>query len=185
MFSHSDQNLVLRPIDLINPYFRLGRLSNTTPLRYEESSNESYESITSYYADLRKTLDHFWELWQKEYLAALAEKNAKRSSRKQAAKCQPRVGDIVLIRQENIPRSMWPMGLVLELLTSKDGLPRSARLRTGKKNILERSVNHLVPLEVTAADVDNLERRKTSPAPTRIQPPRAVKKSSADTRTYQ
>ncbi|KAL6731694.1 hypothetical protein Aduo_002532 [Ancylostoma duodenale] len=168
-----------------NPYFGLGRLSNTTPSRYEELSNESYKSITSYHADLRKTSDHFWELWQKEYLAALAEKNATRSPRKQAAKREPRVGDVVLIRQENKARSMWPIGLVLELFTSKDRLPRSALLRAGKKNILERSVNQLVPLEVTASDVNNLERRKTSPAPTRIQPPRAVKKLSALARTQQ
>ncbi|KIH56646.1 hypothetical protein ANCDUO_13173 [Ancylostoma duodenale] len=168
-----------------SPDLPAGRLSNTTPSRYEELSNESYKSITSYHADLRKTSDHFWELWQKEYLAALAEKNATRSPRKQAAKREPRVGDVVLIRQENKARSMWPIGLVLELFTSKDRLPRSALLRAGKKNILERSVNQLVPLEVTASDVNNLERRKTSPAPTRIQPPRAVKKLSALARTQQ
>ncbi|EYB84716.1 hypothetical protein Y032_0311g2141 [Ancylostoma ceylanicum] len=172
-----DQNLVLRPIDLINPHFRLGRLNNITPIRYELSTNESYESLTSCYEDLRRTLDQFWDLWHKEYLAALAEKNATRSSRRQAAKKSPQVGDVVLIRQENIARSMWPMGLVLELHRSKDGLSRSARLRTGNKKIVERSVNQLVPLEITAVDVDNLEKRQLPPAPTRIQPPRAAKRS--------
>ncbi|KAL6742463.1 hypothetical protein Aduo_015611 [Ancylostoma duodenale] len=122
-----------------------------------------------------RTLDQFWDLWHKEYLTALAEKNATRSSRRQAARKSPQVGDVVLIRQENTARSMWPMGLVLELHRSKDGLSRSARLRMGTKNIVERSVNQLVPLEITAVDVDNLEKRQTPPAPTRIQPPTAVK----------
>ncbi|RCN27800.1 hypothetical protein ANCCAN_26463, partial [Ancylostoma caninum] len=155
----------------------LGRLTNITPIRYELSTNESYESITSCYEDLSRTFDQFWDLWHREYLTALAEKNATRSSRRQAAKKLPQVGDVVLIRQENTARSMWPMGLVLELYRSKDGLSRSARLRMGTKNIVERSVNQLVPLEVTAVDADNLERRQTPPAPTRIQPPRAVKQS--------
>ncbi|RCN48385.1 peptidase family A16 [Ancylostoma caninum] len=153
----------------------IGRLTNITPIRYELSTNESYESITSCYEDLCRTLDQFWDLWHREYLTSLAEKNATRSSRRQAAKKLPQVGDVVLIRQENTARSMWPMGLVLELYRSKDGLSRSARLRMGTKNIVERSVNQLVPLEVTAVDADNLERRQTPPAPTRIQPPRAVK----------
>ncbi|EPB77215.1 hypothetical protein ANCCEY_03665 [Ancylostoma ceylanicum] len=124
-------------------------------------------------------LKSFQACWNSIHLAALAEKNATRSSRRQAGKRSPRVGDVVPIRQENVPKSMWPMSLILQLHTSKDGQLRSAHLKTGKNTILDRSVNQLVPLEVIAADVEDLQRRPTSPAPTRVQPPLAAKRSTS------
>ncbi|KAK6760056.1 hypothetical protein RB195_021539 [Necator americanus] len=175
--SDPDEDIVLRPIDLINPYFRIGRLKDITPLRYDVTANEHHNSIIEHYQEFREILDHFWNLWHKEYLALLAERNASRSKCRQYARKSPKIGDVVIIRQENIPRSNWPLGLILQLNTSKDGMSRSARIRTGKKTIVERSIKHLVPLEITAEDVSSINQSKRSLTPTRVQPPRAVKRS--------
>ncbi|CAJ0596734.1 unnamed protein product [Cylicocyclus nassatus] len=63
----------------------------------------------------------------------------------------PRVGEVVLVRQD-AHRSTWPLALILELNASSDGNVRSAKIRTAKKKILKRSINHLVPLEIVADD---------------------------------
>ncbi|CAJ0593911.1 unnamed protein product [Cylicocyclus nassatus] len=81
---------------------------------------------------IREDLDHFWQLWQSDYLDALAQRQ--------------------IIRSNGRARSTWPLALILELHTSSDGNVRSAKIRTAKKKILERSINHLVPLEIVVDD---------------------------------
>ncbi|CAJ0605127.1 unnamed protein product [Cylicocyclus nassatus] len=69
----------------------------------------------------------------------------------QSSRKPPRVGEVVLVRQD-AHRSTWPLALILELHTSSDGNVRSAKIRTAKKKILEHSINHLVPLEIVTDD---------------------------------
>ena len=55
-------------------------------------------------------------------------------------------GDVVLICDENTPRSLWPLGLVIEAKQSRDGLVRSVKVRT-QSNVLVRPVTKVVMLE--------------------------------------
>ena len=57
-----------------------------------------------------------------------------------------KVGDLILIMDENAPRGLWPLGLVLETSVGRDGLVRSVRLRT-KCSVLMRPITNLVYLE--------------------------------------
>ena len=59
-----------------------------------------------------------------------------------------RVGEVVLIHDENTKRLMWSTGLVLELRKSRDGLVRSVVLRSPNGNIINRAIQCLYPLEV-------------------------------------
>ncbi|KFD49681.1 hypothetical protein M514_09513 [Trichuris suis] len=61
----------------------------------------------------------------------------------------PRVGDLVLIEEENVPRSRWRMGLIEELFPSKDGLCRTARVKSAK-GFLTRPTAKLYLLEPAA-----------------------------------
>ena len=56
------------------------------------------------------------------------------------------VGSLVLIMDEKVPRGAWPLGLVLETNVGRDGLVRSARLKT-KTSVLVRPISKLVLLE--------------------------------------
>ncbi|CAI5446829.1 unnamed protein product [Caenorhabditis angaria] len=86
------------------------------------------------------------------------------------SKGTPTVGQVVLITDKT-PRHTWNMGLIVELETSKDGEIRSAQVKT-QTGIFRRSINQLIPLEVSTKDPENLV--KKSPVP-RIQPSRACK----------
>jgi hypothetical protein len=59
-----------------------------------------------------------------------------------------RVGEVVLIHDENTKRLMWSTGLVLELRKSRDGLVRSVVLRSPNGNVINRAIQCLYPLEI-------------------------------------
>ena len=61
------------------------------------------------------------------------------------------IGDVVLIKEDNVKRGQWKMGVVNDLITSKDGITRGAKVRIvkkGKPDILNRPCQKLYPLEV-------------------------------------
>ncbi|CAJ0601116.1 unnamed protein product [Cylicocyclus nassatus] len=146
--SDPDTNVAIRPIDLITSDFQVARLTGNIPQKIANASSESYRALRTRYKSLQEDLDHFWQLWQTEYLDALAQRQVIRTNG-QSSKKPPRVGEVVLVKQD-AHRSTWPLALILELYTSSDGNIRSAKIRTAKKKILERSINHLVPLEIVA-----------------------------------
>jgi hypothetical protein len=57
------------------------------------------------------------------------------------------VGDVVLM-EENIPRVVWKMGRILELLLGKDGLVRSVKIQTAYGTISIRPVARICHLEM-------------------------------------
>lgn len=59
------------------------------------------------------------------------------------------MGELVLISNENQKRALWPIAKVVELIPSKDGIIRVAKVKTAK-GLLQRPVKLLVPLEVRA-----------------------------------
>ena len=83
----------------------------------------------------------FWQRWLKEYLPELQKRNKWQREQRNV-----KVGDVVLIMDENTPRGIWPMGQVVEVNEGRDGLVRSARVRT-KSTELVRPITKLVVLE--------------------------------------
>ncbi len=75
-------------------------------------------------------LSHFWNRWKKEYLLEL--QAAQKWHLPQKA---PRIGEIVLIGEDNVPRSQWRLGRILECKAGRDGLVRSCLLRTPKGEV--------------------------------------------------
>jgi hypothetical protein len=57
------------------------------------------------------------------------------------------VGDVVIIFSEERNRGKWPLGIVQELYPGKDGVIRTAKIKTGNGH-LDRAVNLLYPLEL-------------------------------------
>ncbi|CAJ0588968.1 unnamed protein product [Cylicocyclus nassatus] len=154
---------------------QLGGLNYNLPKRIESSSSDNYESLCTRYNALRNDLDHFWNIWQKDYLAALADREATRSRNGRGTIVPPRVGDILIIREQDVPRSTWFLGLILQLHTSSDGQVRLARIRTGKRHILDRTINHLVPHEISAKHVEDIQTSKQQRQATRKRQSRKVK----------
>ena len=79
----------------------------------------------------------FWKRWVKEYLPEL---QRRQRWLKPERNVQP--GDVVLVIDEKAPRNSWLMGLVQETHPDKNGLTRSAKIKT-KASTLTRPVNKL------------------------------------------
>ena len=87
--------------------------------------------------------DQFWKRWIKEYLPIL-----QRRDKWQRPRRNLRVGDVVLVIDENQPRGSWPMGLITTTHAGKDGYVRSCDITTNKgRGSVTRPITRLCLLE--------------------------------------
>ena len=59
------------------------------------------------------------------------------------------VGDVMLVKDDERNRGKWKMGIVVEVITGRDGIARAARIKTGTGSYLERALQQLYPLELS------------------------------------
>lgn len=71
----------------------------------------------------------FWSRWRKLYVPLLQERQ-----KWQAHSYQYSVGDLVLLTDQNLPRSQWSLGRIMEVCPSDDGIVRVVKLRVAKVN---------------------------------------------------
>ena len=83
----------------------------------------------------------FWKRWIKEYIPQLQQRQKWLKNERNLKK-----GDVVLLVDENTPRSLWPLGLIRSVKLSRDGLVRSAEVKT-RSSVLVRPVTKIVLLE--------------------------------------
>jgi len=87
----------------------------------------------------------FWSRWTREYLSSLQQRQKWNKPQRNLA-----VNDIVLLLDENTPRSVWPLGRVLEVYSNqRDELVRSAKVKT-RSTELVRPIDKIVLLESSA-----------------------------------
>ncbi|MCP4460192.1 MAG: hypothetical protein GY816_19535 [Cytophagales bacterium] len=87
-------------------------------------------------------MDNFWSHFYNNYLINLRERPMQGHLKPK----EPTVGQVVLIK-EKTPRNQWKMGLITEVLPSKDGYVRSVILRLPSGATTRRPVKLLCPLE--------------------------------------
>lgn len=66
----------------------------------------------------------FWLRWTREYLPNLLERKWNKLRR------NLEVGDLVLLEDKSFPRSKWPLGRVIEVMPSRDGLVHTVKVKT-------------------------------------------------------
>ena len=112
---------------------------------------------------LQNVAEHFWSVWYREYLSGLGEQSCKSLGRGTGV---IKVGNVVVIGEDVVPRHRWRLGIVFELIKSNERLVRNAKVKVGKtSNVIRRPVNCLYPTEVRAAEqlhcnIRNLKKTK-------------------------
>ena len=93
-------------------------------------------------------LRHSWNRWDKEYLVELREYHRNRSK---SGSIVVTVGDIVMVKDENLPQGCWIVGKIEKLIESKDKQVRGAVVKVCQKGkrpmTFGRPVQHLYPLK--------------------------------------
>ena len=141
-----DEGEPLTPNMLITGY----NLTDLPPLVKGEENVITNPFIRLKY--LEKVKSSFWKLWQKEYLAELTAKHMSRKVKDNIPR-EPQVGELVLLKNENLPRHRWSIGKVTVTdRSARDGKVRSVSVKIPKTKDqpggeYRRSPCFLVPLE--------------------------------------
>ena len=133
------ENQIIMP----NHFLSLNTKNGTPELIRNNKDDELLET----WKKGNKHFEQFWKVWKDGYLLNLCERNQlfQKHPRIQAKKC-PKIGDIVQIK-DLLPRGTWRMGRIVEMIRSSDGEERAARVMMPNRNILQRSIIHLYPIE--------------------------------------
>ncbi|ETN69830.1 hypothetical protein NECAME_15066 [Necator americanus] len=89
--------------------------------------------------------EHFWNVWQQNYLISLREMHRKYISSQRHHHLIPKVGAVVLLCDPLLPRNEWKLARITQTNTGRDGQIREVELVTRK---IKRPINLIVPLEL-------------------------------------
>ena len=94
-------------------------------------------------------LDVFWKIWSTEYMQSLRETHtAKMKPVKGEVTRVPRVGEVVTLKEDNLPRGSWKLARIDSLIeSSADGVHRAAVVITSTGRKLKRPYRLIYPLE--------------------------------------
>ncbi|XP_026745741.1 uncharacterized protein LOC113507087 [Trichoplusia ni] len=90
----------------------------------------------------QKILHDFWRRWQEEYLTRLQQRPKWMKKEKEFA-----IGDIVLIKTENLPPSKWSLGRIIDKHPGTDGNTRVYSVKSGD-SITKRTITKLCAMPV-------------------------------------
>jgi Pao retrotransposon peptidase./Reverse transcriptase (RNA-dependent DNA polymerase)./Integrase core domain. len=121
------------------------------------SQEETYDPIRGKTATFRNViqlwkkgtsyLDVFWRHWSRSYLDSLKDRRQVMFKQGKTTNIEPREGEVVLIREDKMPRASWPYGVIVKLNPSRDSRVRTAIVRTAHRTEIVRPISMLYPLE--------------------------------------
>ncbi|XP_063391167.1 uncharacterized protein LOC134676697 [Cydia fagiglandana] len=90
----------------------------------------------------QKLLADFWRRWQDEYLSRLQQRPKWLKKEKEF-----KIGDIVLIKTDNLPPGKWSLGRIIDKHPAEDGFTRVYSVKSGSA-VVKRSISKLCALPV-------------------------------------
>ena len=100
---------------------------------------------------------HFWNVWSRQYLAFLRERHTTDQLHFKSAttKQSPKVGEIVLLSEQNIKRKHWHLAKISALPISTDGQIRVAQLQLASGRSISRPIQDVYLLEIVPTKLEN------------------------------
>lgn len=118
---------------------------------------------------LQGIYQEFWKHWNAEYLTRLQQRP---KWKKEIKNVEP--GNLVLIRDEQLPPSKWLLGRIMETQPGRDGFTRVVTIKT-KNTILKRPITKVCPLPIDDND-------RPAVIKNTIKPPESVRVTRQSTR---
>ncbi|XP_048846374.1 uncharacterized protein LOC125717469 [Brienomyrus brachyistius] len=84
--------------------------------------------------------EQFWSRWRKEYLANISLRQQWHVPRRNV-----QVGDVVIVKEDNIPRNEWKIARVVEASADDDGLVRKVKVQIGQSNLGKKGERLIQP----------------------------------------
>ena len=140
---------VLTPSHFLVTNRKLG-LCTMEDIEYHEDEDfqPNRDSVTKLIESWKKGqrhLDLFWRFWKEEYLMSLRERLPLiHKAHKICHSKEPKEGEIVIVKEDNVPRSSWKLGRVTRLILGRDSKIRSVEIQLSSKNTICRAINYVV-----------------------------------------
>ena len=93
----------------------------------------------------------------KEHLMALREITTSHKESQSQISRLPKIGEIILVKDDNVLGRTWKLALIKEYILSKDGQIRSVIIQLLNKQLVSRAINHLFPLEIQATQSEDIK----------------------------
>lgn len=93
-----------------------------------------------------RIVGHFWKRWENEYLTTLQERKKWRRERENV-----KVGQLVILKDENLPPAQWRIGRIQEIMPGKDGRVRNVVIKT-ENSTFKRPIQKLCILPIDSAE---------------------------------
>lgn len=120
-------------------HFLIGRPILQRPL--SENVYEIPDNRLTMWGNQQKLTQTFWRRWHNEHLLTM-QKRSKWTSPSDNIK----VNDLVIMVDENLPPTVWPLARVSRTIEGPDGLVRNVEVKTDHQTTYRRPIQKLVPL---------------------------------------
>lgn len=157
----------IRPIDFLRPLGFPKNWINSLLLSQnihdpDYIPNSDPSSLFSLWSTISSSASHFHSLWKREYLLSLRERYKKLPN---SSGRWPSEGEIVIVFDPNLPKSLWKLALIEKVHFNESSLPDTATVKFhGTNHSSIRAVSHLFPLETK----DEIKNRIPSSPPSLI-----------------
>ena len=124
---------------LTRGHFLIGRPMEA----YPEAPEPPDTTLTNRWELCKAMSQQFWEIWQKQYLQSLQKSN-------KWHKTQPnvKVGDLVMVLEENKLQTHWKTGKVQAVFPGEDGLVRTAEVLVPTASISDKLRRRVIAKDV-------------------------------------
>lgn len=85
-------------------------------------------------------IEQFWSRWKREYLMNISTRQKWHVPRRNL-----KVNDIVIIKDDILPRNQWQLGRVVEVIQGSGGLVRRVKVQIGERNLKMKLGHHSKP----------------------------------------
>lgn len=89
---------------------------------------------------LDKIQQDFWQIWRKEYISTLQTRYKWNKT-----ECNLKIGDMVILKEDNVPPGAWPIARVIETYPGTDDMVRTVKIRTPRNDYV-RPICKLIKL---------------------------------------
>ncbi|XP_028418810.1 uncharacterized protein LOC114544356 [Dendronephthya gigantea] len=127
--------------DMATVFAEVECLINSRPLGYPSNDANDLQPLTPNHLILGRAtsetpqgpfqeyvqslIQQFWQRFQREYLQSLMRRTKWRQKKR-----QPKVNDIVMLVDDNLPRGRWNMARIVEVMPGQDGVVRNVIVKT-------------------------------------------------------
>lgn len=129
-----------KDIEVLTPAHFLigGPIKFPLPQEYEKPSRMAQRL----YATIQDQTQSFWQQWSQDYLHTLMQRPKWKETQENV-----KVGQLALIKDENLPPTCWAMGRIIQTHNAKDNCVRSVTLQV-QNGTLKRSIRKICILPI-------------------------------------